>query len=88
MEKQLWLTDLIQVNGVKRLQGLEANLLHSKYFNLYHFIWYFRSYKRFQLHQNASKVCTVHHSRTPVPQENVDVVETHHAPNKKQILAT
>ena len=83
MEKQLWQTDLIQVNGVKRLQGLEVN-----YFILYHFIWYFRSYKRFQLHQNASKVWTVHRSRTPVPQENVDVVETHHAPNKKQILAT
>ena len=82
MEKQLWLTDHIQVNGVKRLQGLEVNLLQ------YCFIWYFRSYKRFQLHQNASKVCTVHHSQTPVPQENVDVVETHHAPNKQQILAT
>ena len=81
MEKQLWLTDLIQVNGVKRLQGIEV------YF-LYHFIWYFRSYKRFQLHQNASKVCTVHRSRTPVPQENVAVVEAHHVPNKKQILAT
>ena len=81
MGKQLWVTGHIQVNGFKRTQGLAV-------FNLYHFIWYFRSYKRFQLHQNASKVCTVHHSQTPVPQENVDVVETHHAPNKQQILAT